>query len=82
MRCRMPFVCRDRVDRLCLGYGSHVDEPAAVATFGKYNSAVDEGIQSVVLADAYIQARVVDCAALTLEDIACFSVLAAENFDA
>lgn len=38
--------------------------------------------QSVVLADAYIQARVVDCAALTLEDVACFSVLAAENLDA
>ena len=35
--------------------------------------------QSVVLADAYVEAGMVHGAALTLEDVACFGKLAAKN---
>lgn len=67
---------------LCFGYGNYIDEFASVATLGELHRATDQGIEGVVFAYADIQTRVVLCAALTFDDVACFCKLAAENFDA
>lgn len=67
-----------RNQRLCLD-GLNVDELAAVATFGELYGSAYEGEQGVVLADAYVKAGVMDGAALTLENVAGFGELAAEN---
>lgn len=66
---------------LCLG-GLDVDEFATVATFGKFYGAANECIKGVVLTDTYIEAGVMHGAALTLDDVAGFGELTAENFHA
>ena len=67
--------------RLCLGDGHNVDELATLATFGEHNDAVDEGIDCVVLAEAYVQTRVMHGAALTFDDVAGFACLTTKNLD-
>lgn len=62
--------------------GLYVDELASVASFGEFHSATDESIEGVILTDAHVQTGVVYCSALTLEDVAGFGELAAENFNA
>ena len=65
---------------LCFGYGEHVDELATVASFRELHGSAHQSIKSVVFADAYVQAGVVDSAALTFDDVAGFGELSAENF--
>lgn len=67
---------------LCFAYGSYVDELATVAAFGELYGAVHEGVESVVFAHAYVEARVVYGAALALDDVAGFGKLATEDFHA
>lgn len=62
--------------------GLDVDELASVASGGEFHGSAHECEQSVVLADAYVEAGMVHGAALTLEDVACFGKLAAKNLDA
>ena len=63
---------------LCLS-GLNVDKLAAFLAFGEDNLAVDESEEGVVLTHAYVKAGVVDSATLTLEDVAGFAILTAEN---
>lgn len=63
---------------LCLGR-LHVDELAAFLALGEYNNTVDESEESVILAHAYIEAGMMHCATLTLDDVAGFAILTAEN---
>ena len=83
LQCCFLLVC---VGRLCFSNfyhnGHNVDELASALTFCEGYSAVDEGIESVVFAHAYILSGVVNCAALTFDDVACFSILTTEYFDA
>lgn len=65
-----------RFDRL------HIDELATAFAFREDNCAVDESKQCVVFAHAYVQSRMVNCAALTFDDIARLSELSTENLDA
>lgn len=67
---------------LCFAQGGYIDKLAAIATFGEENCAVDEGIDSVVFADAYVKAGVMHGAALTFDDVAGFALLTAEDFNA
>ena len=71
---------------LCFGNfnrdGVNVDELASAFAFGEDNSAVDEGVERVVLAHANVLAGVVDCATLTFDYVACFGKLATEYLDA
>ena len=46
------------------------------------NGTVTESIEGMVLAHAYILARVVDGATLTDDDVTCDTMLAAKDFDA
>ena len=62
--------------------GRNVDETATVATLGEEDCAVDQCVDCVVLAHAYVEAGVVDSAALALDDIAGLGELAAEDFNA
>ena len=66
---------------MLLSDGGDVDEATSVATFGEEYGAVDERVEGVVLADAYVEAGVVDSAALTLQDIAGLAELAAKNLN-
>ena len=85
---RLPLwkapACIFSVEDLCLGEleGLDVDELASVASDGEFHGSAHECEQSVVLADAYVEAGMVHGAALTLEDVACFGKLAAKNLDA
>lgn len=65
---------------LCLD-GSDVDELASFLTDGKEYIAVDEGVERVILAHAYVEAGMVDCAALTLDDVACLGKLTTKNLN-
>jgi len=62
--------------------GSHIDEATSVAALGEEHRAVNESVDSVILAHAYILARVVHCTALTLDDVTCLASLTAKNLDA
>ena len=73
---------RDRGQQLCFAYGLHIDEFATIATFGETHDAVDEGLDCVVFTQTYVEAGVVDCAALTFDDVAGFGELATEDFHA
>jgi len=53
-----------------------------IATFGEHYSAVDEGIDGVVLAQAHVETGVVHCATLALDDVAGLGKLATEDFHA
>ena len=64
---------------LCLGDGGHVDEATTVASFSEEHGAIYEGVEGVVLAHTHVQTGVMNCATLTLDDVACFGVLTAEN---
>lgn len=47
---------------------------------GEDNGAVNESVESMVFAHPHVQAGVVNRTALTLDDVACLSLLATENF--
>lgn len=66
---------------LCLGKFQrlHVDESTALFAAGEHNCAVNKRIKGVVLAHTHIQTGVMNCATLTLDDVACFGVLTAKN---
>lgn len=62
-------------------YGRYVDEFAAVFAFCEEDCAVHKGIERVVFADAYVEAGVVGCAALTFDDVAGLGELTTKNFN-
>ena len=45
------------------------------------NDAVNKSIDRVILAHAYIFTGMVNCTALTLDDVACLSMLTAKNLN-
>lgn len=63
---------------LCLG-GLNVDELASLLALGEYYYTVDESEDGVVLAHTHVKTGVVNCATLTLDDVAGFAILTAEN---
>ena len=63
---------------LCL-CGLHVDELASFLAFGEHYHSVNKSEEGVILAHAYVETGVVHCATLTLEDVAGFAILSAEN---
>ncbi len=65
---------------LCLNR-LYVDEPTSVAAFGEDNCAVDKSIDRVVFAHANVQARMVNGATLTFDDVAGLGKLTTENLD-
>ena len=67
------------VSRLGFSYGLDVDKPTAILAFGEYYNAVDQSVDGVVLAHAYVEAGMVNCATLTLDDVTGFAMLTAEN---
>ena len=48
----------------------------------EFHLTVSEGIQRVVLAHTYIFTRIVNCAALTNDDVACDASLTTPNLNA
>ena len=60
----------------------NIDKLAAAFTFCKVDCTVYQRKQCVVLTHANIQTRMVNCATLTFDDVACFSKLTTEDFDA
>ena len=67
---------------LCFANGGNVDKLASVATGCEHHCAVDKGIESMILAKAYIKTRMVNGATLALEDVTGFGKLAAKDFNA
>ena len=57
----------------------YVDELATFLALGEYYETVDESEDSVVLAHSDIKTGMVLCATLTLDDVAGFAMLTAEN---
>ncbi len=78
MRCK--WGCGFRGSGLGFGDGVDVDELAAVLACGEGYGAVDECIDGVVFAHAYVETGMVDGAALTFDDVAGFGKLTAEEF--
>ena len=76
-----PKWINQQVKRLGFNLGIDVDETTTVLAFGKYNHAVNEGIDCVILTHAYIQTGMMHSTALTLDDIARFSALTAKNLN-
>ena len=76
-----PKWINQQVKRLGFNLGIDVDETTTVLAFGKYNHAVNEGIDCVILTHAYIQTGMMNSTALTLDDIARFSALTAKNLN-
>lgn len=66
---------------LCLK-GHYIDILAAFLTGREHHDTVDEGIQRVVLAHAYIATRMVSRAALTLDDVTGYAAAAAGDLNA
>lgn len=67
---------------LCLRMRLHVDEFAAFLSGSKHHHAVNKSVDSVILAHAYVEARMMHRAALAFDDVSCSAVAAAENFNA
>ena len=61
--------------------GLHVDKLTAVFTLSKYYSAINQSIDGVILAHAYIQTGMVNSTTLTLDDVTGFSILTAKNLN-
>ena len=66
---------------LCLAYRFYIDKLATIATLGEHYDAINEGIDRVILAETYIQSRMVGGATLTLDDVACLGKLTTKNLD-
>ena len=60
---------------------SNIDEAASVLPFREYYYTVEQSVDGVVLAHAHVLTRVVHCATLTLDDVAGFAILTAENLN-
>ena len=67
---------------LCLACRLYADKATAIFACGEHNYSVNKGIDCMILAHAYVKARMVNCATLTFDDVTGFSILAAEYFDA
>lgn len=63
-------------------YWLHVDELATAFTFSKVYGPINQCKQSVVFTHTNIQTWMVNCTTLTFDDVACFSKLTTEDFDA
>lgn len=57
----------------------HVDELTSFLTGGEYYNAVNKGEKGVILAHTDIEAWMVDCATLTLEDVSSLTVRTTKN---
>ena len=66
---------------LCLGDGSYIDEATAFFAAGEYHRAVNERVDGVILTHAYVQAGMMHCATLALDDVASFGELTAKNLN-
>lgn len=62
-------------------FGHDVDELAAFFACGEDNDAVNQCVDGVILAETYVEAGMMHCAALTLDDVACLAELATENLN-
>ena len=58
-----------------------VDETATVFAFGEDNHTVNESVDGMILAHAYVEAGMMYSTTLTLDDIARFSALTAKNLN-
>ena len=78
---RYVVVMALREKALCLCHGLHVDVTAAFFTAGEHNCAVNESVDGVILAHAYVETGVMHCAALTFDNVACLGELTAKNLN-
>ena len=62
--------------------GLNVDIFTSFLTCSEYYYTIDKGEESVVLTHAYVKAGVMLSAALTLDDVAGFTVGSTKDFDA
>ena len=60
---------------------SDIDEAATVLSFRENNYTVNQSVDCVVFAHTHVLAGVMNCTTLTLDDIACFAILTAENLN-
>lgn len=63
-------------------FGHDVDELAAFFACGEDNDAVNQCVDGVILAETYVEAGMMHCAALTLDDVAGFGELSAKYLHA
>ena len=63
-------------------YGLNVDVFSSFLSGSEHHITVNESEESVVLAHTDIQAGMMLCAALTLDDVAGFAIRPTEDFDA
>ena len=67
---------------LCLSSdGHHTYSTTVETTFLELYGSVHESIEGVVLTHSNVSARIVTCAALTNDDVACNALLSAKNLD-
>ena len=66
---------------LCLSSRNNTYSTAVETTLLELYGSVHESIERVVLAHANVCARIVTCAALTNDDVACHALLATENLN-
>lgn len=66
---------------LSFSFDSHVDEAASVFAFSEHNNTVNKSVKSVIFTHTYVFTRMVNGTALTLDDVACFSMLTTENLN-
>ena len=60
---------------------SNVDELASTLTSSELYSTVNQSVDCVVFAHTNVEAGMVNSATLTLDDVACFATLTAENLN-
>lgn len=60
---------------------SYVDEPTAILTLGKHHYTINQSVDSVILAHTHVFTRVVNCATLTLDNVAGLCILTAKNLN-
>jgi len=67
---------------LCLGLWYYRHRALVVVASVEVHNAVNKRVEGVILAYAYVLARVVPCAALAHNDVAGYALLAAPDLDA
>lgn len=75
-RCLQSFAGIEEPRRFLVGgsVGLHVDVFATLLACGEHYNTVDKSEDSVVLAHSDIEAGMVLCATLTLDDVACLAL--------
>mgnify|MGYP003300071590 CR=1 FL=1 len=66
----------------CLGCGDDGDVASVLLTFLEADGAIDESVESVILAHAHVVTGMVDGASLTNDDVAGLAGLATKNLHA